>query len=150
MNGRDPADMEELYHLGSPIEHVNEDTPPNIILFGTRDAFYPQQIRWIVKCRKLGLTIHDYVYKGEVHSWYNNSPHLEYTTENVDKFLVDIGLLKEEPKAELPHKVINPNRAKIQEDKYARKTDWDEQERFQRYIKQHNIKLIPYKHYENK
>lgn len=150
MNGRDPADMEKLYHLGSPIEHVSRNTPPNIILFGTKDAFYPQQIRWIVKCRELGLTIHDYVYKGEVHSWYNNSPHLEYTTENVDKFLVEIGLLKEEPKVELPHKVINPNRAKIQEDQYAKKTDWDEQERFQRYIKQHNIRLIPYKHYENK
>ena len=77
-------------------------------MFGTKDAFYPQQIRWIVKCRQLGVTCNDYVYKGEVHSWYNNSPHLEYTTQNVDKFLVEIGLLQETPKVEFPPQTDSP------------------------------------------
>ncbi len=149
MNGVDPLDMEPIYHLISPIEHVNKNTPPSIIMFGTRDAFYPQQIRWITACRELGLTIHDYVYKGEVHSWYNNSPHVEYTTENVDKFLVEIGFLSSDSDVELPHKHINPRRAEIQQSKYDKKTDWDEQEQFRNYIRDHNIRLIPYKHYEN-
>jgi acetyl esterase len=150
MLGEDPIELTPLYHEISAIERLTKDSPPNIIMFGTRDAFYPQSIRWIVKCRELGVKCHDYVYKGEVHSWFNNSPHIEYTTENVDKFLVEIGLLSEEPKVELPHKEINPNRLGIQQQKYAKKTDWDEQERFQRYVKEHNIKVIPYKHYESK
>jgi len=148
MSGEDPEDYRELYHAISAIENLNEDSPPSIILFGTRDAFYPQQIRWIVKCRELGLTVRDYVYKNEVHSWYNNSPHLEYTTENVDKFLVEIGLLEAEPKVEPPHKPISPGRAGIQKEKYDRKTDWDEQQRFRRYAEEHQINVIPFKHDE--
>ena len=38
---------------------------------------------------------------------------------------------------ELPHKQIHPNRLKIQDDKYAKKTDWDEQPRFRRYVEKH-------------
>ena len=148
MMGRDPREFEDLYHLISAIEQLDEESPPNIIMFGTRDAFYPQQIRWIAKSREMGLLTHDYVYKGEVHSWYNNSPHIEYTTANVDKFLQEVGLLGPEPQVELPHKRINPNRLAIQESKYADKTDWDEQQRFQRFVREHEIELIPYKHYE--
>ncbi|MHC4402436.1 MAG: hypothetical protein ACYTG0_22455 [Planctomycetota bacterium] len=118
--------------------------------FERQDAFYPQQIRWITKCRDLGLACHDYVYKGEVHSWYNNSPHVEYTTANVDKFLVEIGLLDEEPNVELPHKQISASRLKIQKQKYPRKTDWDEQPRFRRYVERHDIEPIPFKHYDQR
>ena len=148
MLGEDPIELEPLFHELSGIEKLTENSPPSIILFGTRDAFYPQQIRWIVKCRELGLTVHDYVYKGEVHSWYNNSPHLEYTTENVNKFLVEIGFLDEEPRVELPHKNIQSHRDQIQQKKYNKKTDWDEQEELQTYLKEHDITRIPYKFYE--
>ncbi|MCP5118021.1 MAG: alpha/beta hydrolase [bacterium] len=148
MMGQDPRKLKPVFHTLSAIEHVSENTPPNIILFGTRDAFYPQQIRWIVECRRLGVNVRDYVYKGEVHSWYNNSPHLEYTTRNVDDFLVSIGLLDPEPRVELPHRRISPNRTAIQQDKYSKKKDWDEAPKYRRYIQQHQIKLIPYKHYE--
>jgi acetyl esterase/lipase len=148
MMGKDPRQMEPVLHVLSAIEHVDRDTPPNIIMFGTKDAFYPQQIRWITKCRRLGVNVKDFVYKGEVHSWYNNSPHLEYTTRNANDFLISIGLLKPEPEVELPHRRINPNRAQIQESKYQQKRDWDDTPRYRDYIDQHNIKLIPYKHYE--
>jgi hypothetical protein len=66
----------------------------------------------------------------------------------VNQFLIEIGLLNKEPIVELPHKRMNENRAKIQAEKYSKKIDWDEQARFQKYILEHNIKLIPYKHYE--
>jgi acetyl esterase len=146
--GVDPADVTPALHELSAIEHLTKDSPPSIILFGTKDAFYPQSIRWIVKCRELGVKCHDYVYKGEVHSWFNNSPHIEYTTANVDKFLVEIGILGEEPKVELPHKEVQANRAHIQSQKYSKKTDWDEQERFQNYVKENNITIIPFEHYK--
>lgn len=149
MMGEDPRDFEDLYHLISAVEQLDAHSPPSIIQFGTRDAFYPQQIRWVVRSRELGLLTRDYVYKGEVHSWYNNSPHIEYTTENVDRFLQEIGLLGPEPKVELPHRRISPNRQAIQESKYEAKTDWDEQERFQRYVRENGIELIPYKHYQD-
>ena len=148
MVGKDPREFEDVYHLISAIEQLNEESPPNIIMFGTRDAFYPQQIRWIAKSRQLGILTHDYVYKGEVHSWFNNSPHIEYTTASVDRFLQEVGLLGPEPQVELPHKHISPNRQAIQESKYSDKTDWDEQERFRHYVREHEIELIPYRHYE--
>jgi len=150
MLGRDPFKLEAVYHMVSAIEHLHENSPPSIIMFGTKDAFYPQQIRWIVKCRELSLTCQDYVYKGEVHSWYNNSPHLEYTTRNVDNFLLEIGLLNEQPYVELPHKTISPGRVRIHQEKYAKTKDWDELPEYQQYVKRHNIKLIPFKHYETK
>lgn len=50
----------------------------------------------------------------------------------------------------LPRKRIHPNRLKIQDDKYAKKTDWDEQPRFRQYTEENKIKLIPFKHYEKK
>ena len=90
------------------------------------------------------------MYKGEVHSWYNNSPHLEYTTANVDRFLVEVGLLDEEPKVDLPHGEIGDNRVPIQQAKYDKKTDWEEQERFRNYMKEHDITLIPFEHYKEK
>jgi hypothetical protein len=128
--GRDPFELEPIYQLVSAIEHLHVNSPPSIIMFGTKDAFYPQQIRWIVKCRELRLTCYDYVYKGQVHSWYNNSPHLEYTMRNVDNFLVEIGLLNKQPYIELPHKTISPGRARIQEEKYTKKKDWVEKRYF--------------------
>jgi acetyl esterase/lipase len=51
MLGRDPFELEETYHGISAIEHLHRKSPPSVIMFGTKDAFYPQQIRWIVKCR---------------------------------------------------------------------------------------------------
>jgi acetyl esterase len=146
--GYDPEDYRALYHEISGIEKLHKKSPPSVIMFGTRDAFYVQQLRWIVKCRELGITCTDYVYKSEVHSWYNNSPHIEYTTHNANEFLISIGLLNREPDVELPHKIINPNRMTIQEDKYSNKKDWDALSKYQQYVKDHNITIIPYKHYE--
>ena len=148
--GQDPEDFRAALHTISGIENLNAQSPPSIILFGTRDAFYVQQLRWIVRCRELGLICRDYVYKGEVHSWYNNSPHLEYTTHNVNEFLIEIGFLERQPEVELPHKEISSGRAHIQDTKYSGKKDWDELPQYQRYVKEHTITLIPFKHYETK
>lgn len=146
--GKDPEDYREALHAISAVENLTKDSPPSIILFGTRDAFYVSDLRWIIRSRELGLTCVDYVYKGEVHSWYNNSPHLEYTTHNVNEFLVDIGFLERKPVVELPHKVINPNRDQIQGSKYRGKKDWDEIPKYRTFRDTHDIKLIPFKHYE--
>jgi acetyl esterase len=146
--GKDPEDYCEALHTISAIENVTMDSPPNIILFGTKDAFYVSDLRWIVKCREIGAECRDFVYKGEVHSWYNNSPHLEYTTRNVNEFLVDIGLLERQPEVELPHKEISAGRSDIQDAKYGGKKDWDEIPKYRRYREENNIDLILFKHYE--
>ena len=146
--GKDPEDYREALHAVSAIENLTKDSPPSIILFGTRDAFYVSDLRWIIRSRELGLNCVDYVYKGEVHSWYNNSPHLEYTTHNVNEFLIDIGFLKRDPKVELPHKPINPNRSQIQDGKYKGKKDWDDLDKYRNFRENNQIELIPYKHYE--
>ena len=146
--GKDPEDYREAMHAISAIENVTADSPPSIILFGTRDAFYVSDLRWIVKCLEVGATCRDFVYHGEVHSWYNNSPHLEYTTHNVNEFLIDIGFLDREPVVALPQKEISAGRSEIQDSKYDGKKDWEEVPKYQRYREEHGIKLIPFKHYE--
>jgi len=146
--GKDPEDYREALHAISAIENVTRHSAPNIIMFGTRDAFYVSSLRWVVKCREVGAICRDYVYHREVHSWYNNSPHLEYTTRNVNEFLIDIGFLKRDPEIELPGKPINAGRSEIQNSKYAVKNDWEDVPEYRRYREEHSIKLIPFKHYE--
>ncbi|MDA0347520.1 MAG: alpha/beta hydrolase fold domain-containing protein [Verrucomicrobia bacterium] len=146
--GKDPEDYREGLHVVSAIENLTKDSPPSIILFGTRDAFYVSDIRWIIRTKELGLKCQSYVYKGEVHSWYNNSPHLEYTTHNVNEFLIDIGFLNREPVVEMPHKSISSNRSDIQDTKYDGKKDWDELAKFKKLREDNDIPLIPFKHYE--
>jgi acetyl esterase/lipase len=128
--GQDPAEFEDLYHVMSPIEHMSADMPPCITQFGSKDAFYPHQLQWIINSKQLGVRIDYYVYKGEVHSWFNNSPHIEYTTEYVDTFLQSMGWLGAAPEVELPHKQISPEREAIQNEKYATKLDWDDYEAY--------------------
>ncbi len=146
--GKDPEDYREALHAISAVENLTKESPPSIILFGTRDAFYVSDLRWIVRARELGLKCVDYVYKGEVHSWFNNSPHLEYTTHNVNEFLIDIGFLDREPVVDMPHKEISTGRSTIQDSKYAGKKDWEEIPEYQTFREEHDIKLIPFKHYE--
>lgn len=146
--GKDPEDFREALHAISGIENLSKSSPPSIILFGTRDAFYVSDLRWIARCRELGLNCVDYVYKGEVHSWYNNSPHLEYTTANVNEFLIDIGFLGRAPAAPLPGKEISSGRSGIQGAKYSGKKDWDEIEKYRKFREDNRIELIPFKHYE--
>jgi acetyl esterase len=146
--GKDPEDYREALHAISAVENLTKESPPSIILFGTRDSFYVSDLRWIIRCRELGLNCVDYVYKGEVHSWYNNSPHLEYTTHNVNEFLIDIGFFDREPVVEMPRKEISAGRSEIQDSKYAGKKDWEEIPKYQTFRENHNIELIPFKHYE--
>ncbi len=82
------------------------------------------------------------------HSWYNNSPHLEYITHNVNEFLIDIGFLDRKSEVELENKQISFSRSKIQDAKYRGEKDWDELPKYRRYVETHNIKLIPFKHYQ--
>ena len=147
--GKDPEDYREALHTISAIENLTKDSPPSIILFGTKDAFYVSDLRWIIRSRELGIHCVDYVYKGEVHSWYNNSPHLEYTTHNVNEFLIEIGFLEREPIVGMPRKTINPNRNQIQTSKYSGKKDWDVIPKYRDLRDSNNIELIPFKHYES-
>lgn len=146
--GKDPEDYREALHLISAIENLTSESPPSIIQFGTRDAFYVSDLRWIIRNRELELHCEDYVYKREVHSWYNNSPHLEYTTHNANEFLIRIGFLDHEPIVELPHKTIDSNRNQIQDEKYSGKKDWDEIERYKHLRDDNQIELIPFNHYK--
>ena len=146
--GQDPEDYREGLHAISGIENLTEDSPPSIIMFGTRDAFYVSDLRWIIRSRELGLNCRSFIYKGEVHSWFNNSPHLEYTTHNVNEFLIDIGFLDREPIVEMPHKIISSNRNQIQDTKYSGKKDWDELEKYRQFREENDIPLIPFTHYE--
>jgi hypothetical protein len=70
-----------------------------------------------VRCREIGAECRDFVYKDEVHNWFNNSPHQEYRTHNVNAFLIDIGFLDRQPVVPMPHKDISDRRSEIQQGK---------------------------------
>lgn len=58
-------------------------------------------------------------------------------------------LLAAEPAVELPHRQISPGRKRIQDQKYATKTDWEELPRFRQYAETHGITILPFRRYEN-
>jgi acetyl esterase len=148
--GEDPDALRPLYHLMSPIEHMSADQPPSMITFGTRDAFYPQQLRWIADCRKLGVRCTPYVYKGEVHGWYNWSPHYEHVMANVDRFLQDIGYLETRDDVDIPHRPMPDDKVEYMTNLYEVKKDWDEEEKYRTFAAEHGIELIPFRHYERR
>jgi acetyl esterase len=58
--GKDPEDYRAGLHAISGIENLTEKSPPTIIMFGTRDAFYVSDLRWIIRTKELGLNCHSY------------------------------------------------------------------------------------------
>jgi acetyl esterase len=138
--GLDPSNMEPVYHLINPMEHLDAKLPPTLLMYGSRDAYYPQQLRWTIRCREAGVPITYHAYKGEVHGWFVNPPHFEYTTRNVDRFLQTIGWLGESPQAEMPAKKLADNTASIRA-RYTAKKDWDDEEEYRRLADEHGIEL---------
>ena len=59
----------------------------------------------------------------------------------------NLGLLDHEPSAPLPRKPISAGRAKIQQEKYTRKKDWNLLPKYRDYLVEQNITLIPPGHH---
>jgi acetyl esterase/lipase len=92
--GRGTMSAERL-KLISPLDHVDKDTPPALILFGTRDGLKRGADEYLRLAKKVGIRAEMFTAEGENHGFFNTEPWLSKTTTEVDEHLVSLGYLDE-------------------------------------------------------
>lgn len=90
--------LDERY---SPLEHLDRDQPPVLIMIGTADRFLEENQHYCRKTKALGNDCQIILYEGAGHAFFNygqfeNKYYLQTLLE-VDKFLIRQGWLKGEP-----------------------------------------------------
>jgi acetyl esterase/lipase len=92
--GRGAVSAERLKSI-SPLDHVDKDTPPALILFGTRDRLKRGADEYLKLAKEAGIRAEMFTAEGESHGFFNTEPWLSKTTAEVDKYLVSLGYLDE-------------------------------------------------------
>jgi len=93
---------EELAKLISPTLHLKKDTPPALILFGTKDRLLAHAEEFIARSKQAGNRAEMYLAEGQGHGFFNRSPWRERTLRRADEFLSSLGYLKGKPRIEIP------------------------------------------------
>jgi len=93
---------EQLAGRISPTRHLDKNSPPAIILFGTNDRLKIFGDQYWEKARAIGVRADEFLAEGQGHGFFNRSPWTERTLVAVDKFLASLGYLKGEPTIEVP------------------------------------------------
>ncbi len=86
----------------SPTLHLDQGTPPALILFGTEDKLKVFGDEYWKKAEALGVRADKYLAEGQGHGFFNRSPWREQTIIAADKFLASLGFLKGEPSIKVP------------------------------------------------
>lgn len=97
--GMDDAVLKRI----SPFLHVCKETPPTLLIDGTKDYFTSEIREFVQKSKFLGAPFEARFTEGQPHGFFNKSPWLEKTTAEADEFLRRIGYLGKEPKVPLPN-----------------------------------------------
>jgi len=77
----------------SPLEHVDKDTPPAYILFGTRDYLKAGADEYLKIAKRVGIRAKMFTAEGQGHGFFNSEPWMSKTIPVVDDFLVSLGFL---------------------------------------------------------
>lgn len=96
--GVDDATLKRI----SPALYLRKETPPTLLLDGTKDWLNPQIRGFVEKGKSLGAPVEAWYAEGQSHGFFNKSPWLEKTTAEADAFLCRIGYLGKEPQVALP------------------------------------------------
>ena len=86
----------------SPTLHLDKNSPPALILFGTEDRLKVFGDEYWQKAEALGIRADKYLAEGQGHGFFNKPPWRERTLIAADKFLASLGLLKGEPTIKAP------------------------------------------------
>ena len=78
----------------SPLDHVDKDTPPTFILFGTKDRLKAGADEYLKIAKKVGIQAEMFTAQGAGHGFFNSEPWMSKTIKAVDDFLVSQGYLK--------------------------------------------------------
>jgi acetyl esterase/lipase len=86
----------------SPALYLRKETPPTLILDGTKDWLNLQIRKFVEKGKSIGAPIEAWYAEDQPHGFFNKSPWLQKTTAEADAFLCRIGYLGKDPKVALP------------------------------------------------
>ena len=90
----------------SPIEHIDDQTPPTFVALGTEDVYIPVETakRFERLMKESGRRCDLHIYEGMKHGWYNlwvSRDAMADTLIRIDRFLCSLGYLTGEPVLEL-------------------------------------------------
>lgn len=90
--GGPPEEMPEAYALASPLLHINESTPPCLLVHGTADVTVPpeQSTLFVEAMRNLGLRAELVLVEGVPHGFFNQDPHFEPIYRQVEAFVLEV------------------------------------------------------------
>ena len=86
----------------SPTLHLQKDSPPTLIFFGTADRLAPMGDEFMKKSKALGHRAELCTAEDQPHGFFNRPPWQAKTTQRMDDFLVAIGYLEKKPVPALP------------------------------------------------
>jgi dienelactone hydrolase len=96
------GDNKHLASKISPTSHLDKDSPPALILFGTNDRLKAFGDAYWKKAEEIGVRADKFLAEGRPHGFFNRSPWRERTLIAADKFLASLGYLRGEPTVEVP------------------------------------------------
>jgi acetyl esterase/lipase len=85
-----------------PALHLTKDTPPTLILFGTKDELLPRGEEFMAKAKEVGHTAEMFLAEGVGHGFAGKSPWREKVDQREDEFLVALGYLQGKPTIKVP------------------------------------------------
>ncbi len=81
----------------SPLLHVDEETPPTILVCGSQDALYPQAQEYFNRAYEHEADAALFVADKQGRGFFNNPPWLQQTLLVIDTFLIEHGYLQAPP-----------------------------------------------------
>ena len=99
---------EQLARQISPVANLTADTPPALLMYGTRDKFCVQGKAYVEAAGKAGCRAEMFVAEGQSHGFFNRSPWLARTLIRADEFLATLGYVKGKPTIKPPSDSPSP------------------------------------------
>ncbi len=85
-----------------PTLHLTKDTPPTLILFGTKDGLLPRADEFMAKSKEVGHKAEMFLADGVGHGFAGKSPWREKVIQREDEFLAALGYLQGKPTIKVP------------------------------------------------
>ncbi len=90
--GGAPDELPDAYRLASPLLHVDDGTPPCLLVHGTADVTVPheQSTLFADAMHELGLRAELILVADVPHGFFNGDPHYESIYREVERFVLDM------------------------------------------------------------
>lgn len=86
----------------SPTLHMDKDTPPAVIFFGSEDSLKVHGDEYWAKAERLGVRADKFIEEGAGHAFHYGSPYRQKCLVVADKFLESLGFLEGPPTMTVP------------------------------------------------